>query len=406
MSRNGKSNASRKRRKSLIRRRTAPGAPPGTIKPDPASPQPNLKLIAYGPDGFEEKSEATLSDVVRCLEKYSVTWLNVDGLGNDTVVAEVGRLFHLHPLALEDVVNTHQRAKVEEYENYLFITARMINHFERIETEQLSLFLGKNFVITFQEFPGDSFDQVRDSLRKGRTQLRQAGPDYLAYALIDAVIDAFFPALDAYGEALDYLEAEVVATPDLSTIARIHDIKNDLILLRRAIWPQREALNALLRDQNVMIQNETRLHLRDCYDHTIQIIDLVEVYRDIASGLTDLYVSSVSNRMNEVMKVLTIIATIFIPLTFVTSVYGMNFNTQVSPWNMPELDAYFGYVGVWAIMILIAGAMLYFFSRKGWLRSLVPNGHLSMQTISAREAGRHHFHREPLAEASSKGSAP
>lgn len=386
MSKNGK--AGRKRMKSLLRRRTPPGAPPGTLKSDPALPGPKMKIIAYGPDRFEERDSACLDDVVRCLEGYTVTWLNVDGLGDARIVAEIGKAFGLHPLALEDVLHTHQRAKVEDYKDYLFITSRMVNQTDHIETEQLSLFMGKNFVLTFQEYPGDSFDELRERLRKGSGNLRQSGPDYLVYAILDAVIDAFFPVLDTYGEALDEMEEEVVSSPDVDSIARIHDIKNDLILMRRAIWPQREAINTLLRDPHFMLKDETRFHLRDCYDHTVQIIDLVEVYRDIASGLTDLYVSSVSNRMNEVMKVLTIIATIFIPLTFVTSIYGMNFNTAVSRWNMPELNAYYGYVGVWAVMLGVAVGMVYFFWRKGWLRSLVPNPRRARERHAGQHVGR------------------
>lgn len=400
LSRNDKSiwPRSKRRRKSLIQRQTAPGAPPGTLKSDPLAPAPVLKLIAYGPDRFEEREVSNLRDLAASLETFPVTWLNVEGLGSAQVVAEIGQIFQLHSLALEDVLNTHQRPKVEDYDRYLFVTARMINQGEHIETEQLSLFLGKNFVITFQEYSGDSFDQIRERLRKGRVQLRESGPDYLAYSILDAVIDAFFPALDAYGEALDHLETEVVAAADLGSISRIHDIKNDLILLRRAIWPQREAINTLLRDRHFMLSDETRYHLRDCYDHTVQIIDLVELYRDISSGLTDLYVSSVSNRMNEVMKVLTIIATIFIPLTFITSIYGMNFNTEISRWNMPELNAYFGYLGVWTVMLLLAGSMVYFFWRKGWLRSLVPDGRHARAAPSGREIGR--LRLQPPREAS------
>lgn len=369
------SSFSRKRRKNRRRpyfhRQTPPGAAPGTLKADPEAHKPIIQLIAYGNDQFVELElkENNLDVVRQYLGKYPVVWLNVDGLGNDRVVAEIGRIFNLHALALEDVINAHQRAKVEEYPDYLFITARMLIASERLDTEQISAFLGKNYLVTFQELPGDVFDPVRESLRRGRKSLTGVGPDYLAYALLDAVIDAFFPTLERYGEMLDNLEEEVVATPDLACIARIHDVKNDLIQLRRAIWPQREAINTLLRDTHAMVTDNTRLHLRDCYDHTVQIIDLVEVYREIASGLTDLYVSGVSNRMNEVMKVLTIIATIFIPLTFVTSIYGMNFNTQVSHWNMPELNWRYGYLAVWTVMLAVAIGMFYFFWRKGWLRS-------------------------------------
>jgi magnesium transporter len=362
-----------KHRKPLIRRRSPPGSAPGTLAVDPRAPRPVLQLIAYGPEQYEQRTISDVHCIAQYLGKFPVVWLNVDGLGDATVIGRIGELFGLHPLALEDVLNTHQRAKVEDYKNYLFVTARMVNDGRRVETEQLSMFLGRNFVITFQELPGDSFNPLRERLRRQGSQTRNSGPDYLAYEILDAIIDAFFPVLERYGEMLDGLEEEVVAVPDISCISRIHEIKNELILLRRAIWPQREAINALLRDPHELVGDQTRLHLRDCYDHTVQIIDLVEVYREIASGLTDLYVSSVSNRMNEVMKVLTIIATIFIPLTFITSLYGMNFNTRASPWNMPELNAYYGYPATWAVLLVVTLGMVYYFWRKGWLRSLMPN---------------------------------
>ncbi|MBX7075527.1 MAG: magnesium/cobalt transporter CorA [Pirellulales bacterium] len=374
MANNGRAAKRRaKRGKLYFARRTAPGAPPGTLKANPNSPRPVLKVIAYGNQQFVERELRDPEELKQILGHYPVGWLNVDGLGDENVIARIGQVFGLHLLALEDVMNTHQRAKVEDYGDYLFVTARMVNHGQHVETEQLSMFLGRNFVITFQEFPGDSFDPVRERLRNARGMLHASGPDYLAYALLDSVIDAFFPALEHYGEMLDELEAEVLTAPNLHSVSRIHEIKNELILLRRAIWPQREAINTLLRDPHDIVSNETRLHLRDCYDHTVQIIDLVEVYREIASGLTDLFVSSASNRMNEVMKVLTIIATIFIPLTFITSIYGMNFNTDASPWNMPELNMPLGYVGVWVVMVAVSVGMLYFFWRKGWLRSFTPS---------------------------------
>ncbi|MGD9648890.1 MAG: magnesium/cobalt transporter CorA [Pirellulales bacterium] len=363
----------KRRRRPHFNRRTPPGAAPGTLDPDPQATPTTIQVIAFGPDDFVEKQLDNVEQVHDYVNRYPVVWLNVDGLADAKVVAAAGKIFGLHSLALEDVLHVHQRSKVEPYGDHLFIVARMLHGPAGTETEQLSLFLGANFVITFQELPGDCLDPVRQRLRKASGRIRSLGPDYLAYAILDAVIDAFFPLLESYGEQLDALEERVVVNPDNRLIAQIHQIKRELVLLRRAIWPQREAINTLIRDPIALVKDDTRLYLRDCYDHTVQIIDLVEVYRDIASGLTDLYMSGVSNRMNEVMKVLTIIATIFIPLSFVAGVYGMNFDPAVSPLNMPELEWYFGYPFALVVMAGMTAAMLLFFWRKGWLRSLMPD---------------------------------
>lgn len=363
----------RRRRKKAFARHTPPGTAPGTLVADPNALPPKMEIIAYGPNGFVEHEGCNFEILAKLRQQYPVVWVNIDGLGDTKVVEKLGQTFGLHPLALEDVLHTHQRSKVEHYPDNIYVVARMLNPRSRLETEQLSIFLGKGFVVTFQEVPGDCLDPVRDRLRGERGRIRELGPDYLAYSILDAVIDAFFPALEQIGEQLDELEDQVLVNVDLAkNISGIHAIKNDLLLLRRAIWPQRESINTLVRDPCAFVKDETRLYLRDCYDHTVQIIDLLEMYREVSSGLMDLYVSSVSNRMNEVMKVLTIIATIFIPLTFIVGVYGMNFDPDVSPWNMPELEAYYGYPAVWLVMIAVTGAMVYFFRRQGWLSSLVP----------------------------------
>ncbi|MBX9789171.1 MAG: magnesium/cobalt transporter CorA [Pirellulales bacterium] len=369
----------KRRHRPHFRRRTPPGTPPGTLAPDPHAIQPTIQVFAYGPDDCVEKQLDNVDQVRDYLGRFPFVWLNIDGLADSRVVAAAGKIFNLHPLALEDVLHVHQRSKVEPYADHLFIVARMLHGLASTDTEQLSLFLGRNFVVTFQEIPGDCLDPVRERLRKAGSRVRTSGPDYLAYSILDTVIDAFFPLLESFGEQLDGLEEQVVITPDNRLIAQIHQIKRELVLLRRAIWPQREAINTLIRDPSELVKDDTRLYLRDCYDHTVQIIDLVEVYRDIASGLTDLYVSGISNRMNEVMKVLTIIATIFIPLSFVAGVYGMNFDTDVSPWNMPELEWYFGYPFAWGVMLAMTLAMLFFFWRKGWLRSLMPTSNGRVQ---------------------------
>ncbi len=379
---------SQRRRRKPFARRTPPGAAPGTLVADPNAAPTQIEVIAYGPDGIDECEGRNLDRVARLRKEYPVVWVNVDGLADVKVVEEIGKMFGLHALALEDVLHVHQRSKVEHYPNNLYVVARMLNPLAKLETEQLSLFLGEGFIVTFQEVPGDCLNPIRERLRCNRGRIRQQGPDYLAYSILDAVIDAFFPLLEQIGEELDRLEEQVLTNADLNTnIADIHAIKNDLILVRRAIWPQREAINMLVRDPSAFVKDETRLFLRDCYDHTVQIIDLLEMYREVSSGLMDLYVSAVSNRMNEVMKVLTIIATIFIPLTFIVGIYGMNFDPDSSPWNMPELRMYFGYPTVWIVMAIVTVAMVIFFRKQGWLASLVPRG----TALRQRNTGKFSF---------------
>ncbi len=362
--------AQQRKRRSVWARRTPPGAPPGTLIPDPEAPQPIIRVIAYGPEALTEQDVSSPRQVRDFLSTWPVVWVNVEGLGDATVISQLGDIFGLHRLALEDVINVHQRAKVEQYGEYYFIVTRMVMLHEQLETEQVSLFLGRNFVLTFQEgLPGDCLEAVRNRLRKGQTRIRETKTDYLAYALLDAVVDSYFPILEEYGEQLERLEQELLTRPTTDTVIRIHDIKRDLLTLRRVIWPQREALNMLLRDEVPLITHETQLHLRDCYDHTVQLIDLVETYRELSSDMTDVYLSSISNRTNEIMRVLTVIATIFIPLTFIAGIYGMNFNTEVSPWNMPELKWYWGYPFSLLVMALVALMQLAFFWRRGWIGS-------------------------------------
>jgi magnesium transporter len=323
--------------------------------------------MSYGPGDLLEEQLVGVEEIPGLLGARPVTWVNVDGLGDTQVLRSLGETFGLHRLALEDVVNVHQRAKVEPYEGEVFIVTRMAALGDRFSTEQLSLFLGPGFVLTFQERQGDCFEPVRQRIRTGRGRLRAAGPDYLAYALLDAVMDHYFPVLERYSDCLDELEQMVLSDPSDRVLARVMEAKRDLLALRRAVWPHREAFNALVREPLDLVEEETRTYFRDCYDHTVQIIDVMETYRELASGLMDIYLSSLSNRMNEVMKVLTIIATIFIPLSFVAGLYGMNFDPDISPWNMPELSWYWGYPIALGSMGLVAFGMLLYFRRKGWL---------------------------------------
>lgn len=357
------------RSKRRFHRRTAPGAPPGSLVVDPASPHPVIAVMAYDSQDVVEKDHVvdTLTGVAELLARFPVVWINVNGLGCATTIQRIGELFQLHPLALEDVIHVHQRPKAEQYGEVLYLVARIPEIDSTRGTEQMSLFLGPNFVVTFLEDPGDCFDPVRQRLRNSVGRIRTSGAGYLAYSLLDSVVDAFFPILEEYGERLDKLEDEVFLRPDERAISRIHALKRDLRTLRRAIWPLREEINTLARSHSSLIDAETAIYLRDCYDHTVQIVDLVETYRELCADLTDLYLSSQSNRLNEVMKLLTIIATLFMPLSFIAGIYGMNFNPAASPLNMPELNWYWGYSFAMTLMALVAAVMLYFFYRVGWL---------------------------------------
>ena len=349
------------------RRRAPPGTAPGTLIGEPGASPPKIQLIAYGPERIEEREIPKL-DELRQLGDYPVAWVNVDGLGHVETIARLGEIFSLHPLALEDAVNVHQRPKVDIYPAHLFIVVRMLRLTDRLETEQVSIFLGQRFLLTLQDYvPGDVFDPVRERIRAGRGRIRGAGPAYLAYALLDAVVDHYFPVLEAVGERLQQLETEVIENPIRETAATIHRIKRDLLTLRRSIWPLREMLGVLVREPCPLIAEEDRVYFRDCYDHAVQVIDLVENYRELGSGLTEMYLSSISNRLNEVIKVLTIFTTLFIPLNFIAGVYGMNFHTDRSPYNMPELKWYWGYPYALGLMAVVAVVLLLYFRYYGWL---------------------------------------
>jgi magnesium transporter len=347
-----------------------PGSPPGTLVIDEDSTIPNIFLIDFNADNAVGVQLATPEECAPYLDSHSVSWVDVQGLGSEEILQRLGKVFSLHPLVLEDVVNVPQRPKVEEYTDQQVIIAQMVSlkpDAKGFVSEQVSFILGKNYLLTVQEEPEfDTFEPVRQRIHHNRGSIRQQGADYLVYALLDTVIDGFFPVLENYGERLEELEQEVIDQPNQKTLDKIHKIKRELLLLRRAIWPQRDAINSLIRDGSDLISPPVYIYLRDCYDHAVQIIDMVETYRELASNLMDVYLSSVSNRMNEVMKVLTVISTIFIPLTFVVGVYGMNFDTDL-PGNMPELKIPYGYTYCWIAMIAIATSLLIYFWRRGWL---------------------------------------
>jgi len=346
-------------------RRNRPGSAPGTLTFREDETPTALHLISYGPEEFEERDVENLAEARAAEAAFPVVWLDVVGLGTETVIRALGSELGVHPLVLEDLVNTSQRAKLELYTDSLFCVVRM-PEVGQPGTEQVSIVLTEGLVITVQEHPGDVFEVVRERIRIPRGQIRTRGCDYLLYAIVDAVIDSYFPVLDQHTECLEELEEEVMDDPDEETVGRLHKVRRELIGLRRAAWPHRDMLNALIRDSGDFFQESTHLYLRDAYDHTVQIIDLTDSLRDLSSDLLSTYMSVVSNRMNEVMKVLTIIATLFIPLSFVAGVYGMNFNPNASPWNMPELGWTYGYPAAIGLMLAMAGSLLLFFRRKGW----------------------------------------
>jgi magnesium transporter len=337
------------------------GEPPGTVVASPDAYPTGISVIAYGPDKYEELQIKDIAGIPKLRQTWPVVWVNVDGLGDADIILLLGEMFDLHGLVLEDVISVPQRPKAEEYGENFFIVTKLAYAGDPIETEQISLFVGSSFVLSFQERPGDCLEPVRERIRQGKGRVRHQGADYLAYAIIDAVIDNYFPVLEDFMQRYEYLERLVIEKPDNETMSRIRRGKRSLLSLRHAVWPMREAVNTLLRDQIPPISKDTQLYLRDCYDHVTQLIDMVETFRELASGLQDAYMSSLSNKMNEVMKVLTVIATIFIPITFIAGIYGMNFQ------RMPELSYRWGYAGVWLVIIFVAAAMLVFFRRKGWI---------------------------------------
>lgn len=357
----------RRIRKSLLSTRAPRGAPPGTLIKAPEHRPPLIRVISYCDGSFEEKECASVADIRPFVRAGWVTWVNIDGLGDPGTLAAVGEMFGLHPLALEDVIDTHQRPKVERYDRALFMIMREIRLVDRVESEQMALFLLDGVVLSFQETVGDVFDPVRNRIRQKLGRIRTRGADYLTYALIDATIDSYFPILETLGDRLDTIEDSLIDCAERGDVRRLHEIKRDFVHVRRAMWPMREAVTALVREENPLIAADTRMYLRDCVDHAIRIVDLVETGREICSDLMDVYLSAMSHRMNNVMKVLTIISTIFIPLTFLAGVYGMNFDRHAGALSMPELGWPLGYAAFWGVCFLIALGLILAFWRLGWL---------------------------------------
>jgi len=353
-----------------------PGEPPGVLKPraEPAQHPPVITLIEYGPTHLEERNITNKAELLPRLDNQRITWINIDGLGDIDILKTLGAQFNLHPLALEDVLATGQRPKLEQYDGYLFIVAQMLylNKKKQMCGEQVSMFLGKNFLITIQEEGDfDVFEPVRARIRAANGSIRKQGADYLAYALLDSIVDHYYPVLESIGASIDRIEDQLAGAPQASPVGELHRYKRTLTQVRRFIWPVRDLVNSMMHEETGLVNKGTKVYLRDCYDHTVQLMDLVESYRDVLSGLMELYLSSVGIRTNEIMKVLTIISSIFIPLTFIVGVYGMNFAREVDgkklPWNMPELYQPWGYFAVMLFMLGLAIFQLFYFKKRRWL---------------------------------------
>lgn len=341
------------------------GLPPGTL-PDAGTNGDGVRIsiIDYSKSSFTEKTSATVEECIPFKDKPTITWINVDGIRQLDVIERLGTQFGLHPLTLEDIAITVQRPKIDDLDEYIFIILKMISYDEKEKCpvlEQLSMVVGGNFVITFQEVEGDVFDPIRDRIRQSKGRIREMGSDYLAYSLIDMIVDHYFAVLERLGNRIERMEDEVMQNPNSATLQEIHIIKRQLIVMRRCVWPLRDVLAHLSRGDSPKIRKTTLPYVRDAYEHTIQVMDSIESFRELVSGLLETYLSTVSNRMNEIMKVLTIISTIFIPLTFVAGVYGMNFE------HMPELSSRWGYPAVWAVMIAVSITLLVFFRKRKWI---------------------------------------
>lgn len=323
-----------------------------------------IRIIDYDESQLEEKEAKTIEECFPFKDKPTVTWINIDGLHEVEIIEKIGKYYDVHPLVLEDIVNTGQRPKMEDLESYVFVVLKMLYYDDKekeVSAEQFSFILGPNFVISFQERVGDVFNPIRERIRNAKGRIRKMGADYLAYALMDAVVDNYFAILERLGEEIESIEEELVHNPTPETLQIIHNLKREMIFLRKSVWPLREVISGLERGESTLIGNSTGIYFRDVYDHTIQVIDTIETFRDMVSGMLDIYLSSVSNRMNEVMKVLTIFAAIFIPLTFIAGLYGMNFEF------MPELKWHWGYFVVLTIMAVVGISMLIYFRKKRWL---------------------------------------
>lgn len=343
------------------------GLPPGSLVHigEQRADKVRIDVINYNDKDFQEKMIEQIDECFIFKEKPDVSWINVEGIHQPEIIQKLGDCYGFHPLILEDILNTGQRPKIEDFRDYMYIVFKMLYHRDKsdeIVTEQISLILGQNFVISFQEgIEGDVFNQIRERIKNDKGRIRQMGADYLAYSLMDAVVDNYFVILERLGERIELLEEDLVSHPTPNTLNMLHNLKREMIFLRKSIWPLREVVGTLERGDTLLINESTRRYLKDVYDHSIQVIETIEIFRDMLSGMLDIYLSSISNRLNEIMKVLTLIATIFMPLTFIVGVYGMNFK------YMPELEWRWGYPLILGVMLAVGIIMLTYFKRKKWL---------------------------------------
>jgi magnesium transporter len=357
--------AKRKRISFINRQRSKKSfLPPGTVEADVSlqAQRVVITVLQFNESFIEEKVFYNLSDFKDISSTSYVTWINVDGIHDASVIEKIGSLYEIHPLTLEDIANTDQRPKFEDYENYVVVMMKMLYYDSELHNEQLSVVLKNNVVITFQEnHGGDAFYPIRKRLKEAKGRVRKYGADYLCYALIDAVVDSYFNILEVIGDKIELMDEQLIAEPTPDTLQVLHSMKREMIFLRKSVWPVRDMVNSLERSETTLIQPSTDVYLRDVHDHVIRVIETVENYRDLINGMMDIYLSSLSNKMNEVMKVLTIISTLFIPVTFIVGVYGMNFD------YMPELRSPYGYGATWLVMLIIMMSLLYYFRRKKWL---------------------------------------
>jgi magnesium transporter len=352
---------------AVSKRSDKSGLPPGTLVHVgvPRAEEPRITAMVYDGSQLLEEELETIGDAFPLGEAPTVAWINVDGIHRVEVVEELGQRLGLHPLVLEDILNPEQRPKMEDLGDYLYMVVKMLDWDDargEMTTEQMSVLVGANYVVSLQEHPGgDVLDPIRVRIREAKGSIREEGPDYLAYAILDGVVDRYFGVLEGLGEKVEDLEEDLVAHPTPDTLQDLHDLRRQMIFMRKAVWPLREVVGGLERGGSRLVKNSTQVYLRDVYDHTVQVMDAVETLRDMLSGMLDIYLSSISNRMNEVMKVLTVFASIFIPLTFIAGVYGMNFA------HMPELEWQWAYPSLWLVMLAVAATMLVYFRRKRWL---------------------------------------
>ena len=345
-----------------------PGSEPGTLIIEPDAKPSRIILIDYDEDNAIRKMDITPNACAPYIGTNTVSWMDIQGLGSETVLKQVGEIFNLHPLLLEDVVNVPQRPKLEDYNNQLLVISQMVRLKEDesgFDTEQVSFVLGKRYLLSFQEEElQDCFEIVRDRIRTSQGRVRKSGADYLTYLLLDTIIDGYFPVVEHYEDRIEALEDMIISNPDRDTMQEIYDVRRELLALRRLIWPMRNVLHLLMRDHHGIVSDEVQIYFRDSYDHVIQILEIIEAYRELAASLMDVYMSTMGNKLNEIMKFLTVISTIFIPLTFIVGVYGMNFE------NMPELKGEWSYFMVWLVMLAVAGGLIFYFWRKGWFKPI------------------------------------